>query len=376
METNSDNFLQKAEYLTEVERWREAVPLLLKVTAQNPQHFHANCLLSLCHYSLKDYGKALEFAEKSITAEPEAEWGHRLRSLSLTGQSKKKEALKSAEEAVRLAPFESYPLQNLVFAYLNCNKTKKAKEIALKMRENFPENDMTFFALGNVYLQFGNNYEAEKCFREALRLNTNSADARNNLGVALLRQKQTDDTSLFKTSNLSLFQTSDKDEIHQHFTEAVKLEPNNELAAENLRNQFNYFYVLFGFLVFVPFIITVFFVAPAMTILMILIGIFTIIKLLLEMRQRRKQLSPEIKLFLKSSANKGIANQLKRFLNFATEIYRKTWKPHILAIFAVIICYINFAEPAKYSSGSWNQSLAYILVVVSAVWLTSELRKD
>ena len=94
------------------------------------------------------------------------------------------------------------------------------------------------------------------------------------------------------------------------------------------------------------------------------------------MRQRRKQLSPEIKLFLKSSANKDIANQLKRFLNFATEIYKKTWKPHILAIFAVIICYINFAEPTKYNSQSWNQSLAYILVVVSAVWLTSELRKD
>ncbi len=102
MEKSDENLLQKAEQLADIERWREAVPLLAKVIAKNPQHFHANCLLSLCHYNLKDFPAALEYAERAIAAEPEQEWGHRLRSVALTEQGRKKDALKSAEEAVRL----------------------------------------------------------------------------------------------------------------------------------------------------------------------------------------------------------------------------------------------------------------------------------
>ncbi len=244
------------------------------------------------------------------------------------------------------------------------------------MRELSPDSEASFFALGNVYLQKGDNYEAENCFREALRLNPNSSDARNNLGVALLRQKQYDDASLFKSSNLSLLQTRQEDEIHRHFTEAVKLEPNHKVAVENLRNQFDYFFVLYGCLVFVPFLLSAFFVAPVMTILLMFIGIFTFFKLLWEIRQRRKQLSPEMKMFLKSSVGKGLTNRFEEFSNFAADIYKKTWKPHVLALFAVIICHVNFAEPAKYSSRTWNQVLAYILIIISGIWLQSEIRKD
>ncbi len=370
----AENLFQKAEHLTEVERWREAVPLLLKVIAQNPQHFQAYCLLSLCHYSLKDNEKALEFAEKAITVAPEEEWGHRLRSVALSEQGKKKEALKSAEEAVRLAPFEPYVLQVLVNAYLSSNKPRKAEEIALKMRENFPDSEASFFTLGNVYLQRGNNAGAEKCFREALRIDPNSADARNNLGVALLRQKQNEDTALFKSSNLSLFPNKEEEDIHQHFTEAIRLEPNNHTAAANLRSQFDYFYVLYAFLIFVPFFLIAFFVAPGMTIFMVLIGILGVFKLLGETRQMRKSLSPEMKMFLKSASGKRIFRRFKEFYAFACEIFKKTWKPHLLALTAVIVRY-SFRTPKLYST-SWNDLLAIILLIASLIWLISKIKKD
>jgi len=377
MEKADEKILQKAEHLAEIERWREAVPLLAKVIAKNSQHFHANCLLSLCHYNLKDFPAALEDAERAIAAEPEEEWGHRLRSVALTEQGKKKEALKAVEEAVRLDPDEPFALQTLIYALLNLGKNKRAEEIALRMRESFPEMELTFFALGNVYLQSGNTYEAEHCFREALRLNPNSADARNNLGVALLRQNQAADNSLFKSNNLSILNAdSEEDEIQRHFTEAVKLEPTNETAAENLKNQFSYFNVLYGGLVFIPFILIVFFVAPAMTVLMTLLGFYGFLKLLFEIRRKRKQLTPELRMFLKTSMGKGLIYRLEEFTAFAKSIYQKTWKPHALAFFALVICYGDFGATANFGSRNINQALAYILIIVSGIWLQSELRKD
>jgi tetratricopeptide (TPR) repeat protein len=376
MEKSDENFLQKAEHLAGIERWREAVPLLIKVVAKNPQHFHANCLLSLCHYNLKDYEKALEFAEKAIAAEPEEEWGHRLRSVALTEKGRKKEALKSAEEAVRLEPGEPHALQTLVYALLNCGKKRRAEEIALKLRELFPETEMTFFTLGNVYLQFGYARQAEQCFREALHINPNSSDARNNLGVALLRQNQADENSLFKSNNLSILDTSAKEEIHRHFTEAIKLEPTHETAAENLKNQFSYSNILYSLLVFVPFVLIAFFVTPGMTVLMILIGIYTFLKLFFEIRKKKKQLTPEMKMFLKSSAGKSLTYRFEEFSGFAGNIYKKTWKPHALAFFALILCHINFGTTASYSSRTWNQGLAYLLIIVSVIWLQVEISKD
>jgi tetratricopeptide (TPR) repeat protein len=376
MDEKLEKLISKAEHLAEIERWSDAIPFLLKALAQNPQNFQANCLLSLCHYSLNELEKAIELAERAIAAAPEEEWGHRLRSIALSEIGRKKEALKSAEEAARLAPFEPFALQTLVNAYLSANKTRKAEEIAVKMRENFPEMEVTFFALGNVYLQKGDNYEAEKCFREALKLNPNSSDARNNLGVALLRQSQSEDTSLFKSSNLSILNSESEENFHEHFKEAIKLNPNHELAADNLKNQFSYFNVLYVFLVFLPFLSIAFFVAPGMTVVFSLFWFFGVIKVFWNTLKKRKNLSPELKMFLKSSSQKGLIYRFKEFTKFAAVIYKKTWKPHVLAIFAVIICHIEFGETIRGSSRTWNQGLAYILIVVSIIWVSVEMKKD
>lgn len=366
MEKNIETLLQKAEHLVEIERWREAVPPLLKVLGQNPEHFQANCLLGACHFYLKNYVEALEFTEKAIAVAPDDEWGHRLRSIILGEMGRKKEALKSAEEAVRLNPFELFGWQALTNAYLNCNKILKAKETAIKMREHFPESEYSFFSLGNVYLQAGNPYEAEKSFREALRLDPNFSDARNNLGVALLRQRKSDEISLFNTPS--------EDEIRQHFSEAVKLEPENEIAAENLKSQYSYRYALYSFLSFLPFYTLAFFIAPGWSIIIFLISFFGIAKLLRDIRRKRKDFSPEMLLFLKSK--KCFPIYFDEFLKFAAQIYKKTWKPHALLIFAVILCHMNFGETAGNSSRTWNQAVAWILLIVSLIWLNSEISKD
>jgi predicted Zn-dependent protease len=376
MDQQLENLISKAEHLAEIERWREAIPLLLKVLAQNPQHFQANCLHSLCHCSIGDFEKAIEFAEKAIAVAPEEEWGHRLRSIALGEIGKKKEALKSAEEAARLAPYEPFALQVLTNAYLSANKTKKAEEIALKMRENFPETETSFFVLGNVYLQKRDNYEAAKCFREALRLNPNCSDARNNLGVALLRQNDADDYMFIKPTNLSILDSENDAKIHEHFKEAIKIDPNHKTAAENLENQFGYYNTLYFFLIFLPFLVNALVVAPGITVFFTMIWVFGIFKTLGEIRRRRKTLSPELKMFLKSSANKNLSRRFKEFKTLAKAMYQQTWKPHVLAFVALIVWSIEFGDTIGTSSRTLNEVLAFVLIFVSTMWLGMEIRKD
>ena len=373
MNENSEKLLEKATYLTEIERWNEAIPLLIKVIAQNPDHFHANCMLALCYHSLKDFENALLFAEKAVSVAPDEEWGHRLRSIVLTEQGKNKEALKAAEETARLAPYEPFALQVLANAYLGVNKPQKAQETAEKMRETAPESEYSFFTLGNVYIARGNNYEAETCFREALRLNPNFADARNNLGVAILRQKENEST-FYKSSQLSLFQTEEKDEVHTHFSEAIKLEPGNKVAAENLRNQFDYLIVIYGFLFFLPFLTMALFIAPGMTIYMAFIGLIGLVQQIWRVFQKRRDITPELKMFLRASRKKPFS-RTKEFWIIAERFARKTWKPHLLAALAIGFRFF-YGMPKLHAKTGWNDVAAYVLLIAGLIWLVSVLRKD
>lgn len=373
MNDQSESLLEKAEYLTEIGRWNEAIPLALKVLARDPQNFQASAVLSLCHYHLKNYDKALEFAESAIAAAPDEEWGHRLRSIALTGLGKHKEAVKSAEEAVRLAPYEPFALQVLANVYLEVRQARKALEAAEQMRELAPESETTFFTLGNVHLARGNNHEAENCFRDALRINPNFADARNNLGVALLRQRE-NNSAFNKPSSISIFQTADKEEeIHTHFSEAMRIEPGNEVAAENLRHQFDYLLSIYGFLVFAPFLSLAFLITPGWIVLLAFLGVLGILKQFWEVFQKRRNLSPELRLFLKAT-RKNPRQRVDEFFAIVKRFFKKTWKPHLVA--ALALCLRLLYGMPKFSQTGWNDYLAYILLFAAAVWLISELRKD
>jgi tetratricopeptide (TPR) repeat protein len=371
---NSYKILLKAEHLTEIERWKEAIPLLLQFLAQNPQHHRANCLLSLCYYHLGELKKALEFAEKAIAAEPEEEWGHRLRSIVLSKLGKKKESLKSAEEAVRMAPDQAFSLQTLAVSYLELNQTRKAKQIAEKMRENFPESDAAYFVLGNIHLQSGNPYEAENCFREALRFNPNNSLARNNLGVAILDQER-QKPMVNRDKGISLFGDSTHNEIAEHFTEALKLEPNNPYVIENIKYQFSYSPFTFLIISLLPFLFFFFLVMPAGAILLGLIGLISLLNLSWDTFKRRRSATPELKMFLKTTSKNSISENFAVFKRIFHDIVWRNWLPHLLGLLAVILKFVAKEYPVESSTGYSLTYLSVIMIVVSGVWLAIRIKK-
>ena len=217
---------RRADLLMEVGRNGEALPLLDQALRLSPDNARLMCRTSLAHFNLKDYQRALEFANRAIEADPNEEWGHRLRSVVFMRLAKYKssstiahqhEALNSALEAVRLGPREPLALSNLCGAQLAAGRTAEARQTAELMLSIAPDNPGSHEAMALVRINEKNWFEAAHHCRMALAIDPASNAAMNNLGLTLLRSGQTD-------------------EAVKHFFESARLDPSNELIKGNLND--------------------------------------------------------------------------------------------------------------------------------------------
>jgi tetratricopeptide (TPR) repeat protein len=317
--------IKKAEALIDIERQREAILVLTRVLASNPQNFHAVCLLARCFYELNENQEALKYAEKAIQIEPENEWGHRLRSIALGELGNKRESLKSAQEAVRLAPDEPSALQTFANALLRCGKTEEAKPVAEKVLEIAPDSETAHLTAGSVYLDLQYYQLAEKHCREALRINPASYNAQNNLGVIALRRDQ-------KSVNAV-----------EHFAHAVKLDPANSLAIENLRVQFSILPQLAVFILYIPLGLLGLLIAPVIAITFLIGGLFLVIKTFVANFNNRHLLAEEFRVLFKSESYQ---NRFKRSANLLWDLSRaiflKIWLVYVFAIAAFVLRLLSF----------------------------------
>ena len=319
------NSIKKAEALIEIERQREAVPILTKIYAGNPQNFRAACLLTRCFYELNENEEALKYAEKAIQIEPENEWAHRLRSIALGELGKKKESLKSAEEAVRLAPDEPHALQTLANALLRCGKQEEAKSIVEKVLEIAPDSENSHLTAGGVYLDLQYYHLAEKHYRQALRINPLSYNAQNNLGIVAVRRDRKSENAV------------------EYFAEAVKLEPANNLAVENLRMQFSILPQLAVCILYIPLGLLGLLTAPALAVIFLLGGLFLVVKTFFVNFSNRRLLAEEFRVLFKSeSYHNRFKRSLGQLWNISRNIFLKIRLAYVFAIAAFVLRLLSF----------------------------------
>lgn len=302
--------LERAEALTEIDRWEEAIPLLTRYLVQEPDSFRANCFLSACFYHLKKSPDALKYAETSILHNPLDEWGHRLRSLALTQANRHQEALLSAKEAVRLAPEEPLAVQRLMNAYLNCKMTREALQEGEKLLSLQPEKEDAYVTVGYILMEKRRYRQAEDLFYKALKINPASATALNNLGVIYLRQQN-------------------EDKAFEFFQRAIQADPNDKLAQDNLKItvkntpswQHILIYALLG-IVFPP----------------ILLGL--LISFLVDYRKKRRfsELPESVQLFLKSGSR---TRSFEEFWNDFLDS-KITLRATKILFFMALILLVNF----------------------------------
>lgn len=223
--------VSRAQALMDIERWSDAVAILNKGLAANPDNHWILCSLSLSHLNMGDRDRSMEYANRAVSIAPEEEWGHRLRSVILLQQKKTAESLQAAREAVRVAPEWPTALYVLAQALIANKQLDEARATAEKLRQVAPESEIAHEALGNVALERQRWGEAEEHFEAALRINPQSYEAMNNLGVALLNQGR-------------------EDEATERFHQAAAINPMDKVARANLKAAVTKFLPLTGAAVF------------------------------------------------------------------------------------------------------------------------------
>ena len=103
--TDEQSGVRRARALLEVGRWAEAAQVLSAVLDHAPNDAEALCLLATCHDEAGQPDRALDAADRAIAADPQYEWGFRLRAHSLLALKRPKPAEAAARAALALAPW-------------------------------------------------------------------------------------------------------------------------------------------------------------------------------------------------------------------------------------------------------------------------------
>ncbi|MDQ6884722.1 MAG: tetratricopeptide repeat protein [Candidatus Dormibacteraeota bacterium] len=210
--------MAQAHALIDLGRPADAIPLLQRAIAADPEDAYPRCLLAACFLDLYRDEDARRTVESALALDPELSLAHRLHSFALRKLGKPALALDAAREAVRLSPLDTSALLELGEAQLGKRQFKEAVQSAERVRALSPESFDGHYLLGRIALQRRRWKEAEGHCRQALRIDPISWVAMNNLGVALQGQGR------------------HKDAVAA-FENAAKLNPKADVVRRNLFTQ-------------------------------------------------------------------------------------------------------------------------------------------
>ena len=151
MNQEAQNLLKRAQVLDVVGRGDTAIPLLERALALASNDVDLLCNLTVAYHRAEQWDKMRDCAEKAIAASPNAEWAHRLHSISLRRLHKMDESLAAAREAVRCAPSEPNALNCLGKALLNRGKAAEAEEVAQRLVQVAPVKPFAHLLSARVY---------------------------------------------------------------------------------------------------------------------------------------------------------------------------------------------------------------------------------
>ena len=190
MTDTSDNLSERANALIEMGRPEEAIPLLVRAIALDPDDVYTRCRLVLALMRTGKQTEALEQAEAALAVDASGEWPHRLRAILLGQQGRHKEALESALKAVRIEPELPSALYTLGSVYVNLKRYKNADEVGVRMLEAAPDDSDSHKLLSFIAVRQNKHRDTEKHARESLRLDPENMDAMRSLAIGLRGQRK------------------------------------------------------------------------------------------------------------------------------------------------------------------------------------------
>lgn len=219
---NFEAVYQRAHLLYDQGRFEDAAEWFQRALAMEPEHGIACAYLAMCWCQREqDHPKAIEAARQAVSLEPENAFVHSVLAICLLDSAKPgqegvmREGLASAEKAVELDP----------------------------------DLSLAFSVRGHAHLRLRKYAEAEADARQALSLDTTDTMATQVLSVALMQQRK--DADVDSLVNWQLQENPEDDHPHvaagyralqqgrhreasSHFGEALRIDPENEMARHGL----------------------------------------------------------------------------------------------------------------------------------------------
>jgi Flp pilus assembly protein TadD len=179
-----DAVARRAEMLCQLDRAADALPLLQRALAGDPEHAELWRHLAYVQAQLNRPDEALLASSRALEIEPEEEWAHRLASLALDRLGRHADAVDAARQATRLDPDNWRAHVRLALALLGSGTAhRQAWQAATHAAELAPHEPEVHNTVGAMALAVDDFGQAEAAFRHVLQLDPDNAKAIHNLAL-------------------------------------------------------------------------------------------------------------------------------------------------------------------------------------------------
>jgi tetratricopeptide (TPR) repeat protein len=209
------------------------------------------------------YDLAEEELRQSLAANPEDPHAHALLAYSLAEQNKLPEAEDAARQAVRLAPDDPYGHYIMGWIKVQRNDLQCARRAVEKAICLNPENSDYHGLQASIYLRAQRWQEALGAANEGLRHDATHQECLNHRAMALVKLNRREDAH--QTISQALQENPEDDQTHanlgwtylhegqyqkalEHFSEALRLDPNSDYARHGLVEALKARYFLYRWL--------------------------------------------------------------------------------------------------------------------------------
>lgn len=207
----------QAQTLMELGRYEQAIPLLSKAIAKEPDDDWLHCRIADAYFYLGDHDKSLSHAKRALHLNPNSDHAHYRLAWNHLQTNHFDGALKHAKAAIKIDPDDGANLYTLAWSEYHSGHINQAMIAAMRAIELSPDDAGLHELIADLSFNSEKYKQAEKHYREALRHNPESASIHCNLGLCLAEQHKVHEAA-------------------DHLLVAVKIDPSNERYRNSLFN--------------------------------------------------------------------------------------------------------------------------------------------
>lgn len=170
-----------------LERYDDAIDLLKKAIAMNPQEADVHFQLALIYIKQRKYSAAINSLKEAVRIDPFHVEAYANLGLAYQKEGCAPEAIRVLEKAVHMKQGSAAVSRNLGDAYYSAGKHKEALEAYREAARLNPQDDQVAYQIGVIFNHLEKFSEAKEALQKAVRLNPGIPDAHFQLGLACLK---------------------------------------------------------------------------------------------------------------------------------------------------------------------------------------------